>query len=395
MRNVPKYVRSVLNTLTNCDYMACLVGGCLRDSLLKRPVHDWDVATSAITEDVARLFPKTVLTGARFGTVTVVTEEGNVEVTTFRSDGTYSDGRRPDEVSFVSDLRQDLQRRDFTMNAMAMTPDGVIIDPFDGQADINRRLIRCVGIPEERFSEDALRMFRALRFSAQLSFEVENKTLAAIKKCAPLCRALSAERIRDETEKILMSAAPEIASDALCFGLFDAWLTRPDKSLKKFENIKQLEKSALLRWSAFCAVLLSEGLIDSAELFLREMRLDTKTVKAAHAGVTVALSGSFPTERTRIKHLLAEKGRDAALCAAAADVVLREGEAIARVTGILKSGECFTLKCLAVRGDDIIELGFNTNEELGNVLKSLLWHVIEHPADNQREVLLRMAKEMQ
>ncbi len=184
MTGIPDYVRAVLGTLEEAGHQAYLVGGCLRDMLLGRDIHDWDVATTALGAEVMQLFQKTAATGARFGTVTVITSGGNVEVTTLRSDGVYSDCRRPDEVRFVGDLLEDLKRRDFTINAMAMTAAGVLSDPFDGQGDLKRRLLRCVGRAEDRFSEDALRMFRALRFSAQLGFDIEEGTMAAVGKCA-------------------------------------------------------------------------------------------------------------------------------------------------------------------------------------------------------------------
>lgn len=387
MIRVPEYVRAILDRLEANKYSAYLVGGCLRDMLLGRPIHDWDIATSASGAVVVSLFPKTAETGLRFGTVTVITGEGNVEVTTLRSDGAYRDRRRPDSVQFVNDLNEDLKRRDFTMNAMAMTCSGDLRDPFGGREDIKRRLIRCVGDAESRLNEDALRMFRALRFSAQLSFDIEEHTLAAIKKCAPLCAALSAERVRDETEKILMSDMPEIIGTAVECGLFAGRMNAKAVKPENLERIAKLPKNRMMRWSAFCAFLLSAGLIDSAADFLRKLRLDARTVKNGSAGAAAALRRELP-DRLSIKKLLSRSGVEATLCAAAADEALWAGGAVSRTQEVISSGECFSFKDLAVTGGDLIELGFRQGKTLGQVLNGLLEHVIEHPEDNKREMLL-------
>lgn len=386
MIRVPEYVRAILDRLEANKYSAYLVGGCLRDMLLGRPIHDWDIATSASGAVVVSLFPKTAETGLRFGTVTVITGEGNVEVTTLRSDGAYRDRRRPDSVQFVNDLNEDLKRRDFTMNAMAMTRSGDLRDPFGGREDIKRRLIRCVGDAEARLTEDALRMFRALRFSAQLTFDIEKHTLAAVKKCAPLCAALSAERVRDETEKILMSDMPEIIGTAVECGLFAGRMNAKAVKPENLERIAKLPKNSMMRWSAFCALLLSAGLIDSAADFLQKMRLDARTVKNGGAGAA-ALRQAL-SDRLSIKKQLSRSGVEATLCAAAADEALWAGGAVSRTQEVISSGECCSYKDLAVKGDDLIELGFRQGKTLGQVLNGLLEHVIEHPEDNNREMLL-------
>jgi tRNA nucleotidyltransferase (CCA-adding enzyme) len=184
----------------------------VRDLLLGRNPNDFDIATSAYPEETAALFPRVVLDGAAHGTVRVLTQGGPVEVTTYRSDGEYPDGRHPASVRFLSSLEEDLSRRDFTVNAMALSADGVLTDPFRGASDLKRKIIRCVGEAEIRFREDALRMLRAVRFSAQLGFSLEEKTAAAIAACAPLAASLSAERVRDEIEKTICSPRPELAS---------------------------------------------------------------------------------------------------------------------------------------------------------------------------------------
>lgn len=390
MDRIPEFVSRTLEILWTGGYPSYLVGGCLRDMLLARPIHDWDVATAAPASAVSALFPKTVETGVRYGTVTVVTEEGHIEVTTFRSDGVYSDGRRPDSVTFTNSLTEDLQRRDFTINAMAMGLDGAVIDPFDGQGDLGRRLIRCVGNAGERFSEDALRMFRALRFAAQLSFKIDDDTYAAIRSCAPLCAALSAERMRDETEKILLSAQPERAAEAVSLGLYAGRLL--NASLPEHPGrIAGLPPSAMLRWAAFGASLQASGAINDPGRFCGDMRLDAKTVKACDAGIRAALKKPLPADKTGLKRLLADIGTEAARCAAAADTVLRGGDTVARIEAVMGSGECYSIKELAVTGEDLIRLGFTPGAKLGAALRKLLDHVIEHPSDNNREVLLKLA----
>ncbi len=393
MDGVPGYVHGILMTLVSNGYEAYLVGGCLRDMLLGRTVHDWDIASSAPGAEVQRLFPKTVRIGDRFGTVTVVTGGGTAEVTTFRSESGYSDRRRPDSVTFVSDLQEDLKRRDFTVNAMAMGVDGTLTDPFGGRSDLRRGIIRCVGDPAERFSEDALRLFRALRFSAQLGFEIEEGTLSAIKSCSALCAWLSAERVRDETEKILLSDKPERVGEAVSYGLFKGRLESGEVSCEKLRHLSGLPGSAPLRWSAFCALLLEQSLIALPESFLKSMRLDTGTVRCCSGGVSLARK-PLPEGRVQIKRLLAEFGEEAVLCAAAADKALRQTAALRAVKNVLESGECWSVRELAIGGDDLLALGFSQGVWLGKTLKALLEHVIEHPEDNVRARLYELARGM-
>ena len=200
----------ILQTLERAGFEARYVGGCVRDTLLGRPVHDWDIASQALPEDVLRLFPRCVPTGLQHGTVTVLLDGTSAEVTTYRLDGAYHDSRHPDGVRFVRSLADDLARRDFTINAMAMDLSGTITDLFGGREDLARGVIRCVGDAETRFREDALRMLRARRFAAQLGFALEAGTEAAIGRCAGLCAALSRERVREEAEKTLLSDRPAL-----------------------------------------------------------------------------------------------------------------------------------------------------------------------------------------
>lgn len=195
--------RNVLETIESAGYQAYFVGGCVRDLLLKRNLHDIDIATSAYPEEIKKNFPKTVDTGIKHGTVTVLQDKNSYEITTFRTESGYQDYRRPDKVTFVRQLSDDLKRRDFTINALALDIHGQIIDLFNGINDLNQHVIRAVGNPNERFNEDALRMMRAVRFSSQLGFDIENETFLAIKNYAYLLNKISIERIRDEFLKLM------------------------------------------------------------------------------------------------------------------------------------------------------------------------------------------------
>ena len=207
MERIPAYVGEVLNTLERGGFQAFCVGGCVRDCLLGRTPEDWDVTTSARPEELMALFQgRAIPTGLRHGTVTVRSRHKNVEVTTFRVDGGYADHRHPDSVAFTGSLEEDLSRRDFTVNAMALDLRGTITDPWSGQADLKAGVLRAVGEPEKRFQEDALRMMRGLRFSSVLGFRIESGTAAAIRRCRALLRDIAAERVREELTKLLCGA---------------------------------------------------------------------------------------------------------------------------------------------------------------------------------------------
>lgn len=249
---VPEGVRACCGTLWRAGYAAHPVGGCVRDTLLGRAPGDWDVTTSALPETVMTLFQKVVPTGVKHGTVTVLLGEMSLEVTTFRREGDYADGRRPAAVRFDAGLTEDLGRRDFTVNAMALGRDGTVIDPFGGRPDLERKLIRCVGEADRRFREDALRMFRAVRFAAQLGFTIEGETLSAIRRNADRAELLSAERVRAEVEKTLLGGRPELAALPVELGMlarFGAEAVRLD-----LRSLRTAAPTPASRWSAFCAL---------------------------------------------------------------------------------------------------------------------------------------------
>ena len=446
--NPPGHVLLILRRLIESGYAAYLVGGCVRDSIMGRPVRDWDIATSATPVEVTRRFRMTALTGEKFGTVMVVLPEGAVEVTTFRTDGEYQDGRRPANVQFVTRIDDDLSRRDFTINAMAASITGEIKDIFGGIQDIENRVIRCVGDPVQRFGEDGLRMFRAFRLRAELGFTIDSNTLLAIGRSSDMARPISAERIRVELERTLLSQRPEVAAEMIGAGLLDKYLTGDQVSgvrgqgsgdgiqgaggreqgsgderrgaadlggdacclpdgLERLAALKELPPEPALRWCAFCAVLLDTGLIASVAGFLRGLTLDSKTIKTCAAALTVP---GFPESSVEIKRLLAKSGLGAVRCAAAAhdtlhgkhgmpapDIVQEERPphrypALKRTDEVLASGECYSLNGLAIAGRDLVALGYPQGRELGETLDAMLHHVIDRPEDNTYDTLLEVLR---
>ncbi|MEG1190468.1 MAG: hypothetical protein RSD48_03355 [Oscillospiraceae bacterium] len=385
----PKYVVSVLTRLELCGHRAFLVGGCVRDILMQRRPNDWDVCTSALPEEVLAIFPKSRPTGLQHGTVTVCEHGSTVEVTTFRSDGDYSDHRHPEKVRFIPDLQGDLQRRDFTMNAIALPLSGIIIDPFGGRADIKNKLIRCVGDPDVRFNEDALRMLRALRFSAVLGFSLDDELLSSIKRNAALTLALAPERICAELEKILLSDTPQLLSDVIEAGLLSGFLGDFHAPIPA-KRLSVLPKNSSQRWAGFSALLLREKAISSAEEFLQAMKLPAATIHNASRGCELVIN-SAPRGKLGFKMLLSRNGTDCGKCAAAAADVLYCPGHMKTLLSIMSCGDCYCLKRLAVTGDDLLELGFR-GPELGRELYALLDHVLEFPHDNNRELLLDLAR---
>lgn len=358
----------IIKKLNMAGYEAYYVGGCVRDILLQRKIHDWDITTSAMPEEIMACFPHCIATGIQHGTVTVLDESGQAEVTTFRTDGSYLDGRHPEQVTFVRSLSEDLSRRDFTINAMAMQEDGTVIDLYKGQEDLAEKRIRCVGDPERRFREDALRMFRALRFSAQLGFEIEAETLRAIKRCAPLCEKLSMERIRDEVEKTLLSDRPDTLGEMIALGLLN--LLEP-QIVQDLSWLRTLPHDRRVRWAGLCRCWPS--------LQLSKLRLDKRmTVDATEASKL-----SVPVSRLDWKFLIAEKGE------AKASILASLAGEETRYQEIILSGECLSLRNLAVNGSDFLNMD---GKDIGNHLKKLLHYVLEHPEGNTRENLLEISK---
>lgn len=385
----PKYVRQILFTLQGHGYPAYLVGGCVRDMLLEKRPHDWDICTAARPEQVLSLFPGSRPTGLQHGTVTVVLGSRHVEVTTFRTEGTYADHRHPDRVAFVGELTEDLSRRDFTMNAIALAADGLLADPFGGVEDIRDKRIRCVGEPALRFEEDALRMLRALRFSAKLGFTIEINTLLAIQEKAPLAATLAAERVREELEKLLLTDAPETVHPLMEMGLLDAYLLDRPVGGGIWRRLSRLPRRPLYRWAGFAVLLKRLGCIDSVESFLHALRLDTRSIRIC-TGAEELLRAPLPETPLAWKRALRARDVPCVSCAAEVSDALYGGQSAKALRAVLRSGECFSLKHLAVTGDDLLGLGLR-GRDLGEMLNFLLEYVMEYPENNRRDLLLSLA----
>lgn len=384
---LPAHVAQCCAALRRTGHRAHPVGGCVRDLLLGRAPGDWDVCTSALPEQTTALFPRTVPTGARHGTITVLTGGGPIEVTTFRREGAYSDGRHPDAVAFGVSLADDLSRRDFTVNAMALDGDGSVIDLFGGRSDLALKTIRCVGEPDLRFSEDALRMLRAVRFSAQLRFGLHEGTAAAIRRLAHLTARLSPERIHAEVEKTLLSSSPETAGTLFAFGLIPGL---PAGRPCCMTALAGLPAEPLPRWAGLCGALLKSGMTGSAAGFLTALRSGGRTLRACAAGEGL-WRGGLPDDPAGWRHALVRLGPDACRAAAAMD----GPEALLRLDEVLACRPCIAVRQLALSGGELAELGF-TGPAIGAAQRRLLSHVLDHPEDNRaprlRELLDQLWK---
>ena len=358
---------AIIKTLEDAGFEARYVGGCVRDTLLDRPIHDWDIASQALPEDVLRLFPHCVPTGIRHGTVTVLLDGVSAEVTTYRLDGAYHDGRHPDGVRFVRSLAEDLARRDFPINAMAMDESGAVTDLFGGREDLSRRVIRCVGEPETRFREDALRMLRAYRFAAQLGFSLDAQTQAAIRRCAPLCASLSRERVREEAEKTLLSDRPEYFGRMLAEGLLGACIRAENAD---FSGLSALPKTPEARWTA--AKLRCPAFDPAA------FRLPAKLCRLIELTAQTWREGRTEAEW---KRLIAEHGWETAHLQA-------DLQRTDTVRQIELRGDCVTLCQLAVTGADFPTL---CGKDVGRMLHLLLVYALEHPDQNTKTQLLAAA----
>ena len=376
--SLPPYVSLCCQTLRQAGFEAYPVGGCVRDLLLSRTPQDWDVCTCALPHQVQALFPHTVPTGLAYGTVTVILEGGTIEVTTFRSETGYRDGRRPDTVSFVASLEDDLSRRDFTVNAMALAPSGHLIDPFQGLADIQRRTIRCVGNPACRFQEDRLRMFRAIRFAAQLDFVLEDGLTHTLLTLGPKPHALPPERIRPEIEKTLCAPQPQWAGLFFSSGLLAPYLphilevdTRP---------LAFLPSDPLTRWAGLAALLRNAG-TDPLPL-IHGLIPD----RALRRPLAQALTLNLPLDAGGWRHLLARHGVDT--CKALAALALRP-QPRQVLAEVLTQAPCISAKQLALSGKDLMTLGLS-GSDIGQAQNLLLEHVLDHPEDNTAPILRRL-----
>lgn len=437
---LPEKVKQIIDTITEAGFEAFAVGGCIRDTILGREPNDWDITTSAKPEQVKALFRRTIDTGIAHGTVTVMLDKEGFEVTTYRIDGEYEDSRHPKEVTFTSNLIEDLKRRDFTINAFAYNDTVGLVDAFEGMKDIDNGVIRCVGNAEERFSEDALRILRAIRFSAQLGYDIEESTRAAITKLAGNLRHISAERIQVELTKLLVSPHPDFLRVAYDTGVtsvilpeFDACMRTPQNhphhcynvgehtlhSLKEVPPQKELRLAMLFHDIGKPKALEVDGQgithfhvhqMIGAEMtkdILKRLRYDNDTVNTVVRLVEFHDFGNGVKPNLRIVRRAVNKiGEDIfplllqvrrADTLAQSDYQRKEKlEALERweelFAEVKDTKQCVSLKALAVNGGDLIALGMKPGKEMGETLHALLEHVLDHPEDNTKEILLAKVK---
>jgi len=380
---IPPQILYILQTLEQAGHSAYLVGGCVRDYLLGKTPDDFDICTSSLPEQTMQLFDRCIPTGIAHGTVTVLYDGMQAEVTVFRKEADYSDHRHPDGVEYTTDLRADLARRDFTINAMAMDCRGNLHDPWDGKADLEAGILRCVGDPDKRLREDALRMLRGLRFSAQLGFDIENQTLRAIAKNAPYTRYVAAERIQVELTKTLLSDRPGKAGSMIALGLLEQYF--PDDVTGDLNTLHYVAPVKHLRYARLLYLL--EGC--DPQQVLRALKTDKLTFRSVSRGVAAAKAG-LPTQRIAMKQLMSCEDEMTVDCVCACGDYDR---LTALKDDILSSGEPYLMRHLAVSGSDLLQLGIK-GSTTGSVLRRLLDAVIELPHLNEKETLLQLATEL-
>lgn len=438
--NLPADVSKIINILESNGHEAYAVGGCVRDCILGKIPHDWDITTSALPEQVKALFERTFDTGIEHGTVTVLLHGEGYEVTTYRVDGKYEDGRHPKEVIFTASLEEDLKRRDFTINAMAYNDTRGLVDLFGGEQDLQNGIIKAVGNPTERFTEDALRMLRALRFSAQLGFEIEPATYDAIKTLAPTLDRISAERIQVELVKLITSDHPERMRNVYETGLTDVFFPEFNSMMEcKQNNIhhmytvgehaivtmqncpadKVLRLTMLLHDVAkpVCKTTDDEGVdhfkmhpmkgAEMAKAILRRLKFDNDTTDAVCN--LVKNHDDRPEINPRnVRRLIIRVGKDNfenLLAVKRADTygqsLQNREEKFAYIDSleemyhqILEQEDCLSIKDLKINGKDLIGMGVPQGQKIGQILKTVFDEVVDQPDLNDREYLLNRVKDM-
>ena len=405
---MPSEVKFIISELESHEYEAFAVGGCIRDSLLGRTPNDWDITTSAKPEEVKEIFHRTVDTGIKHGTVTVLIGKKSFEITTYRVDGAYTDGRHPESVRYSKYLKEDLRRRDFTINAFAYNDEVGLRDEFYGFRDMEWKIIRAVGNAEDRFSEDALRMMRAIRFAAQLGFNIELNTYNAIIKLAPNIKKVSAERIQVELTKTLMSDHPEVTVEYAKTGLFVEILPVLYDTLsgisaqKTLELLKYVPRMVIMRYAA----LLRYRTPEEARDVLRKLKLDNFTINTVTKLVEYQndINDVIEENDISVREAIHKYGTD--LLELMFVFAEADGRMKREYTGfnsrgrnvhlktikklydeILERGDCVDLKGLAVNGSDLMELGI-VGEQIGETLNWLLHIVMENPALNNKNTLI-------
>lgn len=437
---LPEKVHNIINTLEEAGYEAYAVGGCVRDSILGREPDDWDITTSAKPEETKRLFPRTVDTGIKHGTVTVLLGGEGFEVTTYRIDGVYEDGRHPTEVTFTANLKEDLLRRDFTINAMAYNDKSGLVDLYGGLTDIEDKVIRCVGDARERFDEDALRMLRAVRFSGQLGYRIDEATGEAVKALAPNLQKISAERIQVELIKLVTSPHPDYLRTAYELGItaqilpeFDLCMETPQRHKHHCYDVGEhilhsmlgVEPDKVLRLGMLfhdigkpqTLTIDPDGTTHNKKhpfegekitrKVMRRLKFDNDTTDKVTKLVLYHDYDIAPTE-AGVRRAVSRIGEDIfsmiftvrrADIAAQSDY-MRE-EKLAKVAYIeklykevLARKDAVTVKDLAISGNDLIAEGMPPGRQIGETLSALLERVLDDPSLNTKEILLKLYKEV-
>ncbi len=437
---LPTNVKFIIDSLQKKGYEAYAVGGCVRDSLLRRLPNDWDITTSALPEEIKSLFKRTVDTGIEHGTVTVLMGKEAYEVTTFRKDNEYVDMRHPSSVDFVSDIYTDLRRRDFTINSMAYNDKNGLIDPFGGLKDLNEGIVRCVDDPFERFSEDALRILRAVRFSAQLSFSIDEKTRSAISKLSHLLKHISAERICSELIKLIISPHPEYLKEAYTLGITRVFFREFDRIMEteqhskyhiysvgehSLKTMQYIEPERILRLTM---LLHDIGKPDTkttdkygndhfkghaeisaqiAKGFMRRLKLDNDTIKKVTTLIRFHDWRYNPSPKN-VRYAINVVGND--LFPYLIQVQLADSKAksdyfkdemlktIAEIEKIYRTivseNQCVSIKQLCINGADVLALGCPPGPKVGELLEAALKKVLDDPANNEPQFLNQYIKEL-
>lgn len=410
---IPDKVEYIIQKLNQEGYEGFVVGGCIRDSILGRTPNDWDIATSALPDDVIDIFGEknAVPTGLKYGTITVIVGGDAFEVTTYRIDMGYSDFRRPDKIKFTSSIKEELGRRDFTINAMAYNKKSGLIDLFGGLGDIEKGLIRCVGDPDDRFSEDALRMVRAVRFSAQLGFQIDDRTLSSINRNSSLLKWISSERIMVELNKALVSDFPQkiellFSSKLIEYIMPCIWSSYnsadgKDQLYRALDIIQNTLPKVHIRMAVLLYCFDIKDKIESLPV-LKKLRYDNRTIKKICC-LLENYEENVLDDLRYVKRMLNKIGREnfadlvdikmAEFAAEGRNDDRRMAESVlAMVDGVLRRGECYSLRNLSINGRDLMDAGFS-GSDIGDVLEYLLEAVIDKPELNCREKLLQMAEQ--
>jgi len=392
--NLPYSVKKIISILEENGFEAYAVGGCVRDSLIGKKPDDWDITCSARPEQVKALFHRTVDTGIKHGTVTVMMKHVGYEVTTYRIDGEYADGRHPKKVIFTPSLTEDLKRRDFTINAMAYSERTGIVDIFGGTGDLQKKVIRCVGNPKERFGEDALRILRAVRFSAQLGFSIEEETAQAAKELAGNLKKISRERIHTELDKLIMSEHPErvrlLESLGILPHIFEGYVCSGETDTLA-DWLMASGKEHYVRWALFITGITFENLLEG-------LKFDNKSIKICNTMKKYA-AAELIADKPYIRLMAVNIGKE---------IFKQYYLPFRRVLGnlpeelltqvertydeIIESGDCLSLREMKINGNDLKEAGIAEGERIGEILNALFFRVLEDTSVNDRDKLLELAK---